>query len=151
MNSHLSSDQIHGLVIGDANQVEEQHARECDECSAELTRLKETLWLFRDSVQHWSQQTQAAVAQHPEFVRTSSSRFRIRPLRWVFAAGVLVILIALPAYKNVSDRHREAQAAEDALLLERVNADLSRAVPASMERFIVLLVDDSAKQGGGRQ
>jgi hypothetical protein len=148
MNAHLSSDEIDRLVVGDASPEEEEHVRVCNECRAELMRLRETLSLFRDSLQYWSQETRGAVV--PDRMWDASTGW-IMPLRWVMAAGVLIVLLTLPLYKNARDRRRAAQAIEDAVLLERVNADLSRPVPAPMERFFELLSDDSGNDVGGRQ
>jgi protein TonB len=56
MNPHLSSDQISKILIGDAAPDESQHARECQACGAEVTRMESALGIFRNSVHQWSEQ-----------------------------------------------------------------------------------------------
>jgi hypothetical protein len=51
----------------------------------------------------------------------------------------LIILLVIPVYKNKREEKRARQAMEDALLLEQVNASLSRDVPASMEPLMNLV------------
>jgi hypothetical protein len=54
-------------------------------------------------------------------------------LRWAAAAVVALAMAAVPAYENVLQRQRDAkQEKADALLLEQVNAGLSRSVPRAM-------------------
>ena len=54
-------------------------------------------------------------------------------LRLAAAAAVVLVLAAIPAYKNAQQWQREAkQAKADALLVEQVNAGLSRSVPRAM-------------------
>jgi hypothetical protein len=54
-------------------------------------------------------------------------------LRWAAAAAVALMLAAVPAYENVQQRQREAeQEKADTMLLQQVNAGLSRSVPRAM-------------------
>jgi hypothetical protein len=54
-------------------------------------------------------------------------------LRWAAAAAVALMLAAVPTYENVQQRQREAeQEKADTLLLQQVNAGLSRSVPRAM-------------------
>lgn len=54
-------------------------------------------------------------------------------VRWAAAAVVALMLAAVPAYENVLQRQREAeQEKADTLLLQQVNAGLSRSVPRAM-------------------
>ncbi len=60
------------------------------------------------------------------------------PLRWVVVGVVLLALGAIP-YERIREQQRAAeQAREDALLLEKVNAGISRMVPRSMEPLLGL-------------
>jgi hypothetical protein len=52
---------------------------------------------------------------------------------WVFAMAALVMLIAAPVYQNMRAARQER---EDALLLEAVQARVSRAVPTAMEPLV---------------
>ncbi len=66
----------------------------------------------------------------------------VRPtflLRWVIAVVGVLILGSIPvSYEHAREQQRAAQAREDALLLEKVNAAISRTVPRSMEPLLGL-------------
>jgi hypothetical protein len=149
MISHLSSKQISKVLVEKATPEETLHADECVECGAELIRLRETLSLFRDSVLGWTRENSDSVAPSVALLNAEKSAYGRRPLRWVLVTSLLILFIAVPLYRNVTDRHRETDAA-DSLLLEQVNAHLSRAVPAPMEPLMQLLSDSSMDQVGGR-
>jgi len=151
MISHLSSEQISRLLAGDAMPEEEQHAGNCAECERELSRVRETLAVFRHSVQQWADENGATRVPASEFLRNESSAWRKGPVRWALVAAAIIILIVVPLYKNVRERHRDADTSEDAILLEQVNAHLSRTVASPMEPFMQLLSDTSADKLGGRQ
>jgi len=53
-------------------------------------------------------------------------------LRWAATAVVVMMLAAIPTYENVQKRQRLAEEKADALLLEQINAGLSRSVPRAM-------------------
>jgi len=150
MISHLSSDQISRLMIGEATPQEAQHAVECAQCAEEVTRMRETLSMFRDSAQHWSERSGGSIAPNRAFLQAASPAFDVSPFRWALAMAVLILVVMVPVYKSISDRHRAADA-EDALLLEQVNAHLSRNVAAPMEPLMELLSEGSADEIGGRQ
>ncbi len=69
MNQHLSKDQISKCLIGDATPEETQHAWDCADCRAELTRVESAFSDFRSSAQHWSQRAAATDAAIPWNVR----------------------------------------------------------------------------------
>ena len=142
MITHLTSEQISRIVVGDAVPDEKQHVLECAECSAEAARVRETLSLFRASLERWAE-SDSRLAWSP------SARFRRRPLRWVLAAAVMVVVIVMPIHKNAVERQRLVEA-EDALLLEQVNAHVSRIVPAPMEPLMNFISDAPATEGGRR-
>jgi hypothetical protein len=51
-----------------------------------------------------------------------------------------LVLAAVPIYRNAQDRQRQAEIARaDALLLEQVDAEVSRAVPRPMEPLVKLV------------
>lgn len=135
MNNHLSPDQISKWALGEDSPEERQHGRECPECRAELDRLQDALSSFRSSVLQWAE------VQTPPF--RPARKLRSHSLRWALAAAALVLFAVIPIYKNRSDRQREAEAAQDALLLEEVHAHLSRGVPMAMEPFMELMSSET--------
>ena len=150
MTNHLSSKQISRLLAGDGTSAEEQHAGSCAECERELSRLHETLLAFGYSVQHWAEAHGSTCVPDSEFLRVRSSSWRMGPFRWALAAAVVIILIVVPLYKNAGDRYREEDSSEDAVLLEQVNAHLSRTVASPIEPFMQLLSETSADKVGDR-
>jgi hypothetical protein len=61
-------------------------------------------------------------------------------MRWALVAAALLVLAAVPIYRNAQDRQRQAEIARaDALLLEQVDAEVSRAVPRPMEPLVKLV------------
>jgi len=149
MSPHLSEREISLWMVGERTPQQEQHVRECSECSAELARLEASLALFRGSVRHWSDR-QVRVPGHLAPTRGSRGYpARPRPLRWALVAAALLALAAVPIYRNVQDRQRQAEIARaDALLLEQVDAEVSRAVPRPMEPLVKLVSWDFSSTDG---
>ncbi len=144
MNQHLSSEQIARWMAGERSPAEEQHVRECPECGAELARMEAALELFRGSVREWSEDSSA---QAQTFVPVRRG-WRFQPMRWALACVVLLMLAAIPVYRNTAAKQRQAaQAKADAALLEQVDAEISRAVPATMEPLVKLVAWDPAAAG----
>jgi hypothetical protein len=141
MNQHLSPEQIARWMAGERTASEEQHARQCVECGAELARLEAALALFRGAVRQWSEQ------QSVERPRTWGVERapRVFVLRWAMVAAALLMLVWVPIYQGAKEKQRKAELARaDAALLEQVDAEISRAVPAPMEPLIKLVAWDSA-------
>jgi hypothetical protein len=149
--SHLSSEQISSLLAGNATPETQHHAGTCPECAAEVRSQNEMLSVFGESLHRWSADNGEALIPGQAFLRNESRTFRIGPIRWAVAAAALIVLIVIPLYRNATQRHREAETFEDTLLLEQVNAQLSRAVPAPMEPLMKLVSDPVEKEMGGRQ
>jgi hypothetical protein len=53
-------------------------------------------------------------------------------LRWAAVAAVMLMLAAVPAYESAQRQRELDQEKADALLMEQVNANLSRSVPRAM-------------------
>ena len=139
MSQHLSSRQISQWMIGERSPQQEQHVRQCSRCGAELARLEASLALFRGSVRHWS--GRQSRAEPPAIGSISPVRrgSRIQPVRWALVAAALLVLAAIPIYRNAQDRRQAEIARADAQLLEQVDAEVSRAVPRPMEPLVKLV------------
>ena len=90
---------------------------------------------FRDSVRHWSERQSGA---DPPVQWKPAAKRRNRAgafLGWGFAVAALALAIAVPVRKNANQRQREA----DALLVEQVDAQISRPVPAPLEPLMKLI------------
>jgi hypothetical protein len=138
MIRHLTSDEISNVLIGDATPEQQGHASKCSECAISLEHLKETFSVFRESVHQWSGKNERAIPKSIDFQQNAAG-FGFLRLRWALASVVLIILFVIPVLKNKREEQRTRQAMEDALLLEQVNASLSREVPASMEPLMNLV------------
>ena len=146
---HLSTNQVSNFVMGDATPEESRHAAECPECAGKVSQLTETLSVFREAVHQWTHENGGSVFPMRPIVASEPNMFGVRPLRWALALA-LILLIGFPVYQTINERHRRMEA-EDSLLLEQVNAHLSRGVAAPMEPWMELLSDGSADEVGGRQ
>ena len=69
----------------------------------------------------------------------SYSRARQTLPRWVLATAALALMVVAPVYWNARQQRAAEQSKTDELLLERVNAGLSRTVPPAMEPLMQLI------------
>ena len=131
MNSHLSSEEMYRWLSGEHLAEVEEHFRECPACRTELLQFRNALAGFRTSLEK----------SPVPAVRWKQSSQRLS--RWVLASAALSLMVAAPMYWNARQQRaiqtNEDQAKADELLLERVNAGLSRSVPASMEPLMQLI------------
>jgi hypothetical protein len=139
MSQHLSSQEISRWMMGERTPQQEQHVRQCPQCGAELARMEAALALFRGSVRQWSgRQSRAEPPGIGSILPARGSS--TQPMRWALVAAMLFVLAAVPIYRNAQDRQRQAEIARaDALLLEQVDAEVSRAVPRPMEPLAKLV------------
>jgi hypothetical protein len=130
MNSHLSPEQFSRWMIGERTPLEEQHVRECSQCSAEIGKCQSAIAGFRDSVREWSDQQTV--------VKPILAGRPTRSVRWACIAATLLVLSAIPIYRV--EQHRKAERARaDAALLEQVDRQVSRAIAAPMEPLANLM------------
>jgi hypothetical protein len=114
-------------LSGERVDAVEEHRRECVACDADLRQLKDALAGFRTSLE----QCPAPPISYLPVRQTLP--------RWILATAALALVAATPVYWNVHQQHAAEQAKADEMLLERVNAGLSRSVPASMEPLMQLI------------
>ena len=134
MTEHFTAEDISRWFAGERPGDLERHAVECAACSARLDGTGRAMAEFRGAVRDWS-------AAQPASVRNVVWRPSVRHLarRWILAAATVLILAAGPAYWHA---RRQAQAIEMAradALLEQVDAQISRAVPRTMEPLVSLV------------
>jgi anti-sigma factor RsiW len=140
MIRHLSGEQISQWLMGERTPLLERHLAACDECRTELRQLENTLAQFRGAVRDWS-----GPAVPPAWQLPASRAPWFSWPRLLLAAAALSILVALPVYWNSRAQERAAEAAQaDALLLERVDSSISRAVPEPMEPLVSLVTWNSS-------
>jgi len=135
MKRHLSADEFSRWMMGDHSPKSLRHVEECAECRSELAKLDSTLLAFRGSAQAWAQ-----VASGSRVNYRAQTPAHKRPLRWMLAAAALLVLLgSVPLYRATRARQIAATAASDTLLLEQVDAEISRAVPEPMEPLVQLV------------
>jgi hypothetical protein len=145
MKEHLSSEQISKWIAGDRNPDDEQHLRECAQCSTEVARMDELLTEFRSSVVSWIARHQGAGVPNRWQPLERRHSYAGGTLRWKLVAAALCTAIALPIGKYACDRQREAEAHRaDIQLWEQVNTQISRPVPAPLEPLMKLVVWEPA-------
>ena len=151
MNRHLSSSEISRWMIGEHTPQQEHHVRECPECSAELARLEASLSLFRDSVRQWSDRQSSGSNQGAWKVERTRTGFMGQPRLWALVTAMVLMLAVIPIYRDAQHKQREAERAlADAVLLEQVDDQLSRAVPAPMEPLVAWSSDENSTEEGGK-
>lgn len=153
MNRHLSSRQFSRWMIGEHTSPEEHHVRECPECSAELARLEASLSLFRGSVRQWSDRQSSGPDPGAWKIERARTGFIGQPRLWALVTAMVLMLAVVPIYRDAQDKQRKAALAQsDAVLMEQVDLQLSRAVPTPMEPLVKLVPwsseDNSTEEGG---
>jgi anti-sigma factor RsiW len=140
MIQHLTAEQISQWLMGYRTALIEQHLALCPECRAELSQMESTLTQFRGAMRDWS-----GTAVPPAWQRPAARSPWFSWPRLVWAAAALCFLVAVPVYWSVHARRQAAEAARaDALLLERVDSAISRAVPEPMEPLVSLVTWNSS-------
>jgi hypothetical protein len=131
MMSHLSSEQLDGVLNGEVSQDASQHLGSCVQCAGELASLREVFGNLREA-------TSAAAEHHRRYVSTAAAR-RVPRMAWGLVAAALFMSVGAPLVV----RHRNASvvagnvsqgpaAISDDALLDGVQADLSSSVPDSL-------------------
>jgi hypothetical protein len=148
MNEHLSPEDISRWFAGERGAEVERHAGECEECGARLDRMESALAEFRGWVHEWSA---AQPASSPRAAWRGAGGHVAR--RWILAAAMVLILVSGPAYWQSRRQARAAEMARADALLEQVDAEISRAVPQTMEPLVNLVAwgsgatDESQNKG----
>jgi anti-sigma factor RsiW len=136
MIAHLSSEQLSECLLGQPSPVVARHIQDCPACRAEVSNFGEALGEFRGAVRAWSEhRANAALAIHasvPEPRSWSASH----QLGWAMLIAVVCLIASF-----VLPRHRaENSPTSDAVLLNQVDAQVSRTAPSSMEPLMKLVV-----------
>jgi hypothetical protein len=145
MHDHLTHDQLTRATIGDSTAQEVQHLGECSVCRVEVVTMNESLLGFRDAVLNWTHsQTKSA----PRLAFAATPTTPRRTLRWSLAAAAVALVMTIPIYRKEVERQRLIQEAEDTRLLEQIDLQLSRVVPAPMESLVTLLPNETSTNDG---
>jgi hypothetical protein len=136
MKRHLSEKQFSDWLLGERGPEASRHVETCHPCRTELAAIEGSIAGFRSLV-HESPFPAHRVSAH----RVSSGR-SYRPLRWALAGFAAALMVTVPVYKESGrpvPRTPVENADADAMLLKQVDAEISRAVPATMEPLVKLV------------
>jgi anti-sigma factor RsiW len=135
---HLSSEQFSNLVLGQPDSEAARHMAGCRTCRSEIANFRQALGEFRGAVRNWSDDQAAAALEIPE--RTGETRSWIAAHQ--LALAVLLAAVCLLASVFVPWYGRRARGpANDAVLLNQVDAQVSRTAPSSLEPLMKLVVE----------
>ncbi len=147
-NSHLTEEQFGELLAPSTETSDralaEAHIASCEQCSAELAGLRDSLSLFRTATGAYAENEFRRLPQW------SASRMPVRqpffqPAYWAAAAALLLAAILPlqmfhrhspkpPAVVAVTTPDRPAES--DEALFESVNNEVSEAVPSPMQALV---------------
>jgi anti-sigma factor RsiW len=135
-SGHLSAEHLSDCILGQPTPDARQHLQDCQACRAEVTNFRGALGEFRGAVRHWSEgQAQAALAVP---ARPSESRSWMAAHQFALA----LLLAAVCILGSFIWRGGENAPASDAVLLNQVDTQVSRAVPSSMEPLMKLVAQE---------
>jgi hypothetical protein len=142
---HLNREAVIRWQMGDATEPERRHMTECEVCQAEAKPLQDAVQWFGMAAREWGKQ-KAAFEGRRAWVR-HAGEVSWRVLLGVCAAVTIAVLvvfgIGLPHWKSqpvTNHAHVQQQVesqqqeiASDDALLDEVDQDVSREVPAAMQ------------------
>jgi hypothetical protein len=140
MKSHLTSEQISEWVLGARSRPATRHIHSCAFCRKEVRRMEETLVLFRSSVRNW---TECQVDPHfqIQFDRVEPRSGIAFRATWAVTALVLCVLVSMAVHRG--DRQGEPGVKDgDTALLNQVDREVARTVPAPMQPLLQLVAWD---------
>jgi anti-sigma factor RsiW len=143
MNEHFTAEDISRWFAGERTGELERHAGECEECSARLDGMESAMAEFRGAMHDWSA---AQASPAPRIERRAPARHMAR--RWMLAAATVLILASGPGWWHARQQARAMEIARADALLEQVDAEISRAVPQTMEPLVGLVTWGSGPTEG---
>lgn len=149
--AHLTGEQFGELLARFTEAVEreptpaEAHLQTCEACSAELASLREAITLFREASDAYAEKELRGIPRW-KLPRRAEFRKAFVPAYWMAAAAMFLTALfplqvlrrhavgtplTVAATATVSNTASSSQS--DEALLEDVNREVSRTVPASMQ------------------
>jgi anti-sigma factor RsiW len=145
MIAHLSAEQLAECILGQPDAEVARHVEHCSPCRAELMQFREALGEFRGAVRGWSEEQASAVLANAAAVPEPRSFRASHQLAWaLLIAAVFFIASFIVPGRRGGNAINEAghNAGNDALLLNQVDAQVSRTAPSSMEPLMKLVVEN---------
>ncbi|HXQ98565.1 MAG TPA: hypothetical protein VN774_08995 [Candidatus Limnocylindrales bacterium] len=147
MIAHLTFEQLSECILGQPSPLVAQHVQECLDCRAELIQFREALGEFRGAVRAWSedQADRYRAGNYPGkaalAIPASAQKPRLASASHQLAWALLIAAVCVVASIVFAWHGREQSPASDAVLLNQVDAQVSRTAPSSMEPLMRLVVE----------
>jgi anti-sigma factor RsiW len=138
MIAHLSSEQLAECVVGQPSPMVAQHVQDCPSCRAGLASFREALGEFRGAVRAWSEDQANAALKAPAAGWEPRSWSPSHQLAWALLIAAVCIIASFVIPRHSGD----IAPGSDAVLLNRVDAQVSRTVPSSMEPLLKLVAQE---------
>jgi len=168
MNNHLSQDQLSMWILGRSTAEELRHGEECPQCRSELQRFEAPVAAFRSTMLDWSDRVSAPRIEGVLTVHQRPQAIYKLFWRWAAVGTAVLLLTAIPIYRQRQElMQRKANDLEtsqlppidapddanaDGVLMDAVNAHLSRTIPAPMEPIMALIPNqENIAPPGGTQ
>jgi hypothetical protein len=143
MSEHLSPREISAWMLGERDSAGVEHARECPSCRGAVEGLETAMADFRLAVRKTGE-VGSRETRVPAGIRRPAMAF---PLLWrgLAVAGVALgaILVAVAPEYPRGGSALPVDSAADAALMRQVQADVSQAVPDSMEPLLQLVATEN--------
>jgi len=136
MNRHLSAEQISEWILGERKSEVECHFHDCPACQGEVARLGGALAEFRGAVRESSAAFQIAERKPGAAWMSAMSGVSVKSL---WAAAAFTAVLAIVSVSALPRRVVPENGITDAMLLSRIDTELSRAVPCPMEPLTKLV------------
>ena len=138
MIRHLSSEQFSEYILGTSGPVVTQHVENCPACRGEVASFREALSGFRDAVRGWSADGAQAAMSAPV---SAGKAVHASPSRQL-ALALVIALVCVIASLVAPRLERARTSASDVMLLNQVDAQISRTSPSSMEPLTKLVLQN---------
>lgn len=150
MNQHLSHERISELLIESQNDSatndEKAHLASCAECSADLAELRAAISTFGEAARDWSATQDSRQLQWEMKQEGRKKWWTIPNLGWGLAAAIVLLAVVwAPVHRGHESQHITASNAQnDEMLMQQIDAQLSRKVPTAMDPLANLISEDSS-------
>jgi hypothetical protein len=169
MNNHLSQDQRSMWILGRSTPEERRHGAECPQCRAQLARFEEPVATFKNAMHERSDREKVPRLEEVSIFLRRPPAYVTGALRWAAVGIAVTLLTTIPIYRQVALMRRAGttegvtsskgdlliaveKTNDDVLLMDAVNAHLSRTIPAPMEPIMALIPgSESTTHAGGMQ
>lgn len=151
---HRSSEKINQWIAGDGAPADLDHMQTCAECRAEAGKLQDALSAYSGFARDWSRSQVPAAPPLTQLLR--GMRRPAQVARWAgvaAAAAIAVVVLALPRLEKSQNAQPPIdESAQDALLLQQVNARISRTAPLAMDPLLIWMEEkESTKERIGEE